>query len=239
MCALYSAEVKAFSITTRDGKTLQITFPAATTVLIQDNRQWTETFSIRIGSQGIKLAKGEHYAIPMTLTMAGGGGLATSTASTVVITAGPDWIPLKTELEIEPGSAVDLSKFGFVEGPCGKQGWVIANTDGHFAFENDANTPRRFYGVNFCFDALYISHDEADRLCDRLVRLGYNTIRVHHYESKLTEPARLRLEGRELGQTRLPAGRLPETRHLCHDGPVCLASCRWSSGWTAGQRVDE
>ena len=41
--------------------------------------------------------------------------------------------------------------------------------------------------MNLCFGAQYLPKAEADRLADRLVRLGYNALRVHHYESELTQ----------------------------------------------------
>jgi hypothetical protein len=111
---------------------------------------------------------------------------ASATNSSVVITAGPDWIPLTPELEIEPGSALDLSGIGGTDSPAGKHGWVIAGQDGQFAFTDSPEIPRRFYGVNLCFTAQYLSHDQSDRLAQRLERLGYNAVRLHHYEAELT-----------------------------------------------------
>src|SRR5258706_7063969 len=98
------------------------------------------------------------------------------------ITAGKEWIPLRPELEIEPGSALDFSRMGFVDPPAGKHGRVLARADGQFAFADSPEKARRFYGVNLCFNAQYLPHDEADRLAERLVRLGYNAVRIHHYE---------------------------------------------------------
>jgi hypothetical protein len=105
----------------------------------------------------------------------------------VVIDAGDDWIPLRPELEIEPGSALDFSGMGFVDAPAGKHGRVIARPDGQFAFADSPGRPRRFYGVNLCFGAQYLSQAEADRVAHRLVRLGYNALRIHHYERDLTQ----------------------------------------------------
>ncbi len=107
--------------------------------------------------------------------------------SPVVLTAGDDWIPLKPDVEIEPGSALDFSTLGFVDAPAGKHGYVIARADGQFAFADSPDVPRRFYGVNLCFGAHYLSKEESDRLAERLVRLGYNTLRIHHYERDLTQ----------------------------------------------------
>ncbi len=107
------------------------------------------------------------------------------TNSPVAISADENWIPLQPSLEIEPGSALDFSRLGLNDPPAGKQGRVIARADGQFAFADSPNEPRRFYGVNFCFGALYLNHEEADRVAERLARLGYNALRIHHYENEL------------------------------------------------------
>lgn len=109
----------------------------------------------------------------------------TATNPPVVITAGDEWIPLRSELDIEPGSALDFSTMGFTDAPAGKHGRVVARSDGQFAFANSPDQPRRFYGVNLCFGAHYLSQAEADRLAERLSRLGYNALRIHHYEGDL------------------------------------------------------
>lgn len=126
---------------------------------------------------------------------------STSAKNPVTIQPGPEWVPLKLELEVTPGSALDFSGMGLAEGPAGKHGWVIARPDGQFAFERSPKTPRRFYGVNLCFGAHYLSKREADLLAERLVRLGYNALRIHHYERDLvqgqprtTEPNRDKLD---------------------------------------------
>jgi len=105
----------------------------------------------------------------------------------VTITAGAEWIALRPELDIEAGSALDFSTMGLTEAPAGKHGRVIARPDGQFAFADSPERPRRFYGVNLCFGAQYLSKAEADRLAERLLRLGYNALRVHHYERDLTQ----------------------------------------------------
>ncbi len=112
---------------------------------------------------------------------------ADSSKSEVVITAGPEWIPLRPELDIVPGSALDFSRLGLAEAPAGKHGHVIARPDGQFAFSDSPETARRFYGVNFCFGSLYLSHEESERIAERLARLGYNAFRFHHYERELIQ----------------------------------------------------
>jgi len=96
-------------------------------------------------------------------------------------------VPLQLDLDIVPGSALDFSRLGALDAPAGKHGRVIARPDGQFAFADSPSKTRRFYGVNLCFGAHYLTHSEADRLADRLARLGYNALRIHHYERGLTE----------------------------------------------------
>jgi hypothetical protein len=121
--------------------------------------------------------------IPCTLVL----GAQLPQTTPVTISAGPDWIPLQVDLDILPGSALDFSQMGLHKGPAGSHGRVIATRDGQFAFEDRPDSPQRFYGVNLCVKAQYVSHREADRLAERLMRLGYNTVRLHHYESPLVE----------------------------------------------------
>ncbi len=116
------------------------------------------------------------------------------TPSPVVIHADNDWVPLNLELDIEAGSALDFSRMGFQWGPAGNWGRVIARPDGQFAFEKDPQTPRRFYGINLCMDAQYLPHAESERLADRLARLGYNSVRLHHYERDLVSGQKVTTE---------------------------------------------
>ena len=105
----------------------------------------------------------------------------------VTIQPGPNWLPLDVTLDIEPGSALDFSDVIPRHQPAGKYGRVIVNQAGKFAFADRPNEAVRFYGVNLCFSAHYLKHDVADRLADRLYRLGYNALRIHHYERELVD----------------------------------------------------
>jgi hypothetical protein len=104
-----------------------------------------------------------------------------------VIEAGAEWIALQPALDIAPGSALDFSRQGFVDPPAGKHGRVMVGAGGQFVFEKSPQTPRRFYGVNLCFGAHYLEAAEAERLAERLLRLGYNAVRIHHYERDLVQ----------------------------------------------------
>lgn len=184
---VFSGKVRSLSITYADGQAVTFLFPQPINVGLQDNRKWGgQTFSLRIGGGIGRLAARESYALAMTITVP--DGLRYRRDLPVTLVASNEWVPLKTEIDIVPGSALDLSACGFTDGPCGAKGRVIATPDGHFAYADDPKTPRRFYGINLCFSSQYLPKEQVDRLLDRLVRLGYNTLRIHHYEYRLTNP---------------------------------------------------
>ena len=185
---VFSGQIRKLVLSRKAGLgDLAFAFAEPTQVLLQDNRQWQgQQFSVRIGVRGgmnTTYKKGETVKLGFTLTAT--GGIAVSHDSVTTIVAGPEWAPLNLELDIEPGSALDFSTLGFQDAPAGRYGRVICRPDGQFAFEKAPDKPRRFYGVNFCFGALYLAHEQSEKLAERLARLGYNTIRVHHYEGEL------------------------------------------------------
>ncbi len=173
-----------------DGSKLNLHLAAPTPVLMQDDRQWGGGFSLRIGPQSVDapaFPAGTPLVIDLTLTAPGGVALVVD--GPVTLAAGPEWIPLDAEQEIVAGSALDFSHLVPWEAPAGKLGRVVANADGHFVFTDAPGKPVRFYGVNLCFTGQYLPHEQADLLATRLQRLGYNAVRVHHYESELVDRA--------------------------------------------------
>ena len=104
-----------------------------------------------------------------------------------VIAASADWAPCDLNLEIAPGGAFDFSALN--DAPAGKYGPVIATPAGHFEFQNKPGVRVKFWGVNLCFSATHgLTHEEADRLAERLARSGYNTVRLHHFDRELRDP---------------------------------------------------
>jgi hypothetical protein len=73
---------------------------------------------------------------------------------------------------------------GFTDAPAGKYGRVVAKGP-HFEFEQRPGVPQRFYGVNVCFGANFLEPADATRLADRLTRIGYNALRLHHHDGGL------------------------------------------------------
>ncbi len=185
---LHSASMKSLRLVGDEGAALVLEFAEPTQVLIQDDRQWGETFSVRIGPQmgnGETWPAGKSLRLAFSLTSA--GGLMLEEDRPVTIEAGPTWLPLDVTLDIEPNSALDFSHVILRHTPAGQFGRVIVNSAGKFAFADRPDEGVRFYGVNLCFSAHYLDHDVADRLAERLYRLGYNALRIHHYERELVD----------------------------------------------------
>ena len=183
---LFSQSVRTLSLFSKNGaEKLSLSFCEPTQVMIQDDRQWGPTFSVRIGCLNAKTFNaGEPFKVRFTLATHEPQRLILD--QPVTLQAGPDWVPLKQENDILAGSALDFSRMGFTDAPAGKHGRVIANGP-HFEFEKKPGVPQRFYGVNLCFTANYLEPADADRLAARLARIGYNALRLHHHDGGLVE----------------------------------------------------
>ncbi|MGI5869448.1 MAG: cellulase family glycosylhydrolase [Kiritimatiellia bacterium] len=96
------------------------------------------------------------------------------------------WTPFAIEPDIEPGSALDFSAFAAKNAPCGVHGRVVARGD-HFEFEDKPGEPVRFWGVNICQTANFPDPEKADIIARHLVRMGFNTVRLHHHDGGLVE----------------------------------------------------
>ncbi len=171
-----------------DGAWLQVAFANPAPVLIQDDRRWGPSFELRIGPQmdDAKAVPAGH-ALDVDLKVSSSAGIKLDIDRPVTIEAGDDWVPLTVELDIEPGSALDFSSLFPRDLPAGRHGWLQVRPDGQFVFADAPDQARRFYGVNFCGTANYLAHEEADRVAERLQRLGYNALRFHHHERPLED----------------------------------------------------
>ncbi|HEX2949405.1 MAG TPA: hypothetical protein VHV83_07530, partial [Armatimonadota bacterium] len=186
---IYSKMTKDFALQFPTKASLQFKFANPTSLLLQDDRLWGETFSVRIGAPNPdtpKWSAGKTYTVDLTVMTP--EGMSVNYDKPITMKASDDWIPLDTKLDILPGSALDFSQIvPSWHCPAGDYGHIIANNKGQFVFEKRPNESLRFYGVNLCFSGQYLSHEEADMLATRLQRLGYNTVRLHHYEVGLVD----------------------------------------------------
>lgn len=98
--------------------------------------------------------------------------------SEYTFTRNKEWRPFIADRSIKAGSALDFSFL--LDAPAGKHGFLEVR-NGKFRFEKQ-EAPIRFYGANLCGGACYLEPAEAEQLAERLSRIGYNAIRLHHYD---------------------------------------------------------
>ncbi|MFO7937541.1 MAG: hypothetical protein R6V06_08045, partial [Kiritimatiellia bacterium] len=84
---------------------------------------------------------------------------------------GDGWVKIDYRKDIVPGSALDFSELGLLDAPAGKYGWVVPR-NGHAEFEKRPGKAARFYGVNLCMTANYLSDEEIECFTDRLMRMN-------------------------------------------------------------------
>jgi hypothetical protein len=92
------------------------------------------------------------------------------------------WKPISlAESRLSP--AFDASEW--LDPPAGRHGFLTVR-DGHFAFED--GTPVRFFGVNIPGAYALPTHEEAERLAERLAQMGCNLVRLHHLDAPWAKP---------------------------------------------------
>lgn len=96
-----------------------------------------------------------------------------------------EWAVLEPPSSIEPGSILDWS--AMKEKPAGQHGRAEVR-NGHFEFEKLPGRRLRLFGTNLCDRANYLSKADAETLAAQLSRLGYNCVRIHHYDRYLVKP---------------------------------------------------
>ena len=113
------------------------------------------------------------------------GGLDVTYAGPIVVPNSGGWVPMDHRKTIIPGSALDFSRVVPHEAPAGKHGWLRAVGD-HAEFTGKPGVPQRFVGVNLCQSANFPeTPTEAEMLAERIYRLGYNAVRIHHHDGAL------------------------------------------------------
>ena len=101
---------------------------------------------------------------------------------------GDKWVVFPWTNDVKPGSILDFSKVVPREAPAGRDGFARVSPEGHFVFEKDAKkAPRRFVGGNLCFNANFLSKEQADQAVRDFVARGWNAIRLHHLDVTITK----------------------------------------------------
>ncbi len=102
-----------------------------------------------------------------------------------IVMRNADWRVVDTDRFVEKGSALDFSFL--LDAPAGKYGRIKVTPNGHFEFEKLPGKQQRFYGANIAFWANFLSKKEAEVIAERLARIGYNAIRLHHFDRDLIQ----------------------------------------------------
>lgn len=166
------------------------------TAIKQDTGQGSTAFNgLAVRSWSTSAAKDNYYQVIDALRVADSWEAVMSDATPEPEVPDPDeftvvresegWVRLNHSLDIAEGGVFDFAQQGLIDAPAGKHGAIKATADGHFAFENRPGENVRFWGVNLCFDAIYLDKTQADKVAERLARSGYNTVRIHHYDEYL------------------------------------------------------
>lgn len=105
-----------------------------------------------------------------------------------------DWKTFTFAKDITPGSALDFS--ALLDAPAGKHGPVVIR-NGRFEFQDRPDHPVRLFGTNLTGGTrsstpnnivTELTKPEADKLAARLAAMGYNAVRLHHFDHGLTLP---------------------------------------------------
>lgn len=180
---VWSGTTSELTLTASDGRRLVVRSDGQTPVLLQDSRQWGPNLEVRVGPGSQTWEANDEVAIELELDLGEGIDVVFDKPTTLV--ADDRWVPLEASLDIVPGSALDWSDQGLCDAPAGKYGPVVVGSGGRLEFRDRPGVPFRIWGVNLCFGALYPDHAGSERLATRLRMLGYNAVRIHHYESSL------------------------------------------------------
>ena len=168
------------------GRSLRLALPASAAFHCQDNSPWGGAWAVRLGGFLTLRDYRQGERVEWHVTLSAPGGLALSRAEPFDIHEGAAWTRLNYRKDIEPGSALDFSALGLVDAPAGKHG-ALRSVGDHFEFDGLPGVTQRFHGVNLCYSACFLDHETADRLVERLVRSGYNSIRIHHHDGTWAE----------------------------------------------------
>ncbi len=177
------------------GRSLRLSFDTPQPWHAQDSRPWGGRWSVRFGDtmRARDFSPGDVVEWDLTVSSPDGEPLAFSLGQPVTITEGDAWVRLDYKKDIAAGSALDFSGLGFQDAPAGKHGW-LKSINGHFEFEGLPGVEQRFYGINLCFHAQYLTHEDADMIVERFVRFGYNAVRIHHHDGMWAKAYAARLQ---------------------------------------------
>lgn len=122
------------------------------------------------------------------------------------VEADTEFQPFENQKDIVPGSIFDFSALNHI--PAGKYGPVVSR-NGHYEFAGRPGETVRFMGANIAYTTNYMSNAECEALALRFRRMGYNAVRIHHYDNVISLPG-------APSSTELDPARLERLDYLIH-----------------------
>ena len=173
-------DVARVTFATTGGEEISFAFPERRFVHLSNDAAWCDAFSLRLQPPR-ELKAGDSITDVFTVSVKGQALTFTTNLPTYTV-EGTDWVPVKMLRGVRPGGATDFSGWRLQDAPAGKHGW-LKRAGGHFEFEGRPAGERvKFYGVNLVGSCCWPQKGQADEIVARLVRSGYNTVRLHHFE---------------------------------------------------------
>ncbi|MDR0931604.1 MAG: hypothetical protein LBM70_01105, partial [Victivallales bacterium] len=102
-----------------------------------------------------------------------------------IVKEGDNWSAITFDGSVLANSPLDFS--WLLDAPAGKHGYIQANSQGQFIFEQQPQKIVRFWGTNLAQSALFPTHEESDKLATALAANGYNSVRLHQFERGLID----------------------------------------------------
>ena len=200
---LFSGKTVRSFMLKRADETIVFSFPEPRIVNLSNDAAWCDSFSLRLQKPG-SFKAGD--VVEDVFTVAVNRRLTCGPAEPIVAKRGPNWVPMTMKKGVVPGGATDFSGWRLQDAPAGRHGW-LKRVGAHFEFAGCPGTAVRFYGVNLVSSCCWPERKEdADEMVARLVRSGYNTVRLHHFEcaggitSKTGDPSETTLNATRMDQ---------------------------------------
>lgn len=173
-------DVKRVAIATAGGEEISFAFPKRRFVHLHNDAAWCDAFSLRLQPPR-ELKTGDSIVDVFTVSVKD-RALTFTTDNQTYTVEGDGWVPIKMLKGVCPSGATDFSGWHVQDAPAGKYGW-LRRVDGHFEFEGRPAGERvKFLGVNLVNSCCWPEKRQTDEIVERLVRSGYNTVRLHHFE---------------------------------------------------------
>ena len=166
------------------GINLNVGLGATYPYTFQDSRQYNAGYELRAQESSGTWSAGTTKTYVVTLTPS--VPMIIGPDQPVVVYQNVDWVPVDHKLDIQAGSALDWSRTN--PPVAGSSGWVKADASGNFYLENQPGVPVKFFGTNISGSGIFMEPASTELLLTQLSRMGYNAIRLHHFDAILTDP---------------------------------------------------